>query len=97
MTQQHFWVEALLPNGKRVFSSSSKSTTSEGRMLAAIVAKKLADKSITMATATGSFTDQPDITRLPIYLVVREWDGLNAAERAGANPDPWATEGEDLV
>lgn len=97
MNQQHFWIECTLPNGRRIFSSSSKSTTSEGRMLAAIVGKKVADGTITMAEPTGSLADQPDATRLPVSLVVREWDGLTAAERAGGDADPWAAAGDDLA
>ena len=77
---QDFWVDLYAPNGVKIGSSSSKSTNSEGKVLAELIANMVLAGRIKMAPATGNPLES-DATRLPVTAVVREWDGQTKAER----------------
>ena len=81
-----FIAELFLPNGVKFGFVTSKSNTSEGRMLAKIIARGRREGYVQTSEPGTEFKDSP---KLQTYMVVREWDGISKADKA-AETNPWA-------
>lgn len=98
---KHFWAEVFMPNGRRVFSSSSKSKYTEGKVLAKQIAMGIANGAIKLAPQQGNILDA-ECTELTLTMRVREWDGLSSEDRQEDEGFAWATnspagEADDLA
>jgi len=87
---KHFIAEFVDPRGNKVGFSTSKSTNSDGKYLAEQIALAMAGGFVTPLPEGSATSEAGAENRLTCYIVVKEWDGLNKAERSRSTGCVWA-------